>query len=309
MAAARKSASVLPFGKRTMQRLRLDFLRRGFRVASRVAPRGAAWGAEFLFRTPPRWERTAWERRTLSEASFAFLPTKTGRIATWRWGESGPVVFLVHGWGGHAGRLARFGPALRQAGFSVVSFDAPAHGLSDGLHCSLPEFVLSLRTLAERFGSPSGVVAHSLGAVAATVALREGLELPRAVFLAPPADCERHSERFAHQLLSLPDDVCDAMKRRLARRYSFEWPDLSISCLAPRMTARLLVFHDRGDTKVPFKDAEAIVRAWPGAELIPTLGFGHHRILRHPDVVRRTALFLQGRPSFLPIDRLSAAGS
>src|SRR5947207_12549773 len=216
MPAARKSASVLPFGKRTLQRLRLDFLRRGFRVASRVVPRGAAWGAELLFRTPPRWERTAWERRTLSEASFAFLPTKSGRIATWRWGDSGPVVFLVHGWGGHAGRLARFGPALRQAGFSVVSFDAPAHGLSDGLHCSLPEFVLSLRTLAERFGAPSGVVAHSLGAVATAVALREGLELPRAVFLAPPADCEKHSERFARQLPSLPAHVFARMEQRPA---------------------------------------------------------------------------------------------
>jgi pimeloyl-ACP methyl ester carboxylesterase len=309
MAAARKSASVLPFGKRTMQRLRLDFLRRGFRVASRIAPRGAAWGAELLFRTPPRWERTACERRTLSEARFEFVTTKKGRVATWRWGDSGPLVVLVHGWGGHAGRLARFGPALRQAGFSVVSFDVPAHGLSDGLHCSLPDFVRSLHALARHFGPPSGVVAHSLGAVATTIALREGLALPRAVYLAPPADCEKYSERFAQLFLSLPDDVCDAMKGRLARRYSFEWPDLSISSLAPAMTARLLVFHDRGDTKVPFKDGEAIVRAWPGAELIPTLGFGHHRILRHPDVVRRTALFLQGRPSFLPIDRLSAAGS
>jgi hypothetical protein len=308
MAAARKPASILPFGNRTMQRLRLDFLRRGFRVASRVAPRGAAWGAELLFRTPPAWERTAWERRTLYEATFAFVTTKTGRLATWRWGDSGPVVFLVHGWGGHAGRLARFGPALRQAGFSAVSFDAPAHGMSDGLHCSLSEFVRSIHALARHFGSPSGVVAHSLGAVATTIALREGLELPRAIFLAPPADCEKYSERFA-QHLSISDDVRDAMKQRLARRYSFEWPDLSICSLARTMCARLLVFHDRGDTKVPFKDGEAIVRAWPGAELIPTLGFGHHRILRHPDVVRRTTLFLQGRPSFLPIDRLSAAGS
>jgi pimeloyl-ACP methyl ester carboxylesterase len=308
MAAARKSASVLPFGNRTLQRLSLDFVRGGFRAASRVSPRITAWGAEFLFRTPPRWDRSPWERRTLADASFEFVVTRKGRLATWRWGTSGPLVFLVHGWGGHAGRLARFAPALTAAGYSVVSFDAPAHGLSDGLHCSLPEFVQSLRTLQDRFGAPYGVVAHSLGAAAATVAFADGFRADRAVYLAPPADCEKYSERFA-SYLALPDPVRERMKRRLARRYAFEWDDLKICALAAKMAARLLVFHDRGDTKVPFKDGEAIARAWPGAELIPTLGYGHHRILRNADVVRRTSLFLQGRPSFLPIDRLSAAGS
>jgi pimeloyl-ACP methyl ester carboxylesterase len=306
--AARKPAAVVPFGNHRFQKLRVDFARTGFRVASRVFPGAAAWGAEFLFRTPPQWERTAWERRVLAEAAFEFVPTKHGRLATWRWGTSGPVVFLVHGWGGHAGRLARFAPALQQAGFSVVSFDAPAHGMSDGLHCSLPEFVDALQLLTRHFGTPAGAVAHSLGAAAITLALKRGFDLPRAVFLAPPANCERYSERFA-QFLSIPEGVRDAMKRRLERRYAFVWSDLNLCALAPTMSARLLVFHDRGDTKVPFKEGEAVVRAWPGAELIPTLGFGHHRILRHPDVVRRSTLFLQGRPSFLPIDRLSAAGT
>jgi pimeloyl-ACP methyl ester carboxylesterase len=288
--------------------VRLDVLRRGFRTASRLAPHATAWGAEILFRTPPRWDRTASERRCLADAVFEFVPTKRGRLATWRWGDAGPVVLLVHGWGGHAGRLTRFAPALQRAGFTAVSFDAPAHGLSDGLHCSLPEFVESLRVLAGHFGAPAGVIAHSLGAAAATVAMADGLSIPRAVFLAPPADCEQGADGFA-AFLTLPDDVRDAMKRRLTARYAFTWRDIRVAELAPRMTSRLLVFHDRGDTRVPFKDGEAVVAAWPGAEIIPTLGFGHHRILKNADVVRRTSLFLQGRSSFLPIDRLSATGA
>jgi len=182
VAAVRKSPSVLPFGNRKLQRLGLDFLRGGFRVASRVTPAAAAWGAEFLFRTPPRWDRTVRERRALAEGRFSLVKTPRGRLATWRWGD-GPPVFLVHGWGGHAGRLARFAPVLRDAGFSVISFDAPAHGLSDGLHCSLPEFVDAILALADRVGAPAGIVAHSLGAAAATVALGRGLSTPRAVFL------------------------------------------------------------------------------------------------------------------------------
>ena len=308
MARNQKPGTVLPFGNRTLQRVSIDVLRRGFRAASRLAPGATAWGAEVLFRTPPRWDRTASERRSLGEAVFAFVPTRTGRLATWRWGDKRPVVLLVHGWGGHAGRLSRFAPALSRAGFTVVSFDAPAHGLSDGLHCSLPEFVDSLRLLADHFGPPAGVVAHSLGAAAATVAMSQGLAMPRAVFLAPPADCEKGADGFA-SFLTLSDEVRHAMKSRFTARYRFTWPDVCVAALAPRMTSRLLVFHDRGDRRVPFKDGEAIVAAWPGAELIPTLGFGHHRILRNADVVRRTSLFLQGRTSFLTIDRLSATGA
>jgi pimeloyl-ACP methyl ester carboxylesterase len=138
--------------------------------------------------------------------------------------------------------------------------------------------------------------------------MADGLSIPRAVFLAPPADCEQGADGFA-AFLTLPDDVRDAMKRRLTARYAFTWRDIRVAELAPRMTSRLLVFHDRGDTRVPFKDGEAVVAAWPGAEIIPTLGFGHHRILKNADVVRRTSLFLQGRSSFLPIDRLSATGA
>src|SRR5207244_3856457 len=101
-------------------------------------------------------------------------------------------------------------------------FDAPAHGLSDGLHCSLPEFVDAIRALAAHYGTPSGIVAHSLGAAATAVAFRGGLASTRAVFLAPPADCEKYSERFA-SFLSLSEPVREAMKRRLKSRYRFEW--------------------------------------------------------------------------------------
>jgi pimeloyl-ACP methyl ester carboxylesterase len=307
MPAARKPSSVLKFGSRSFQRFRMELLRGGFRFAGRVTPAAAAWVAEVLFRTPPRCGRSKAELDTLAQGTFEAIPFGGGRLATWRWGE-GPAVFLVHGWGGHAGRLARFAPALQNAGFSVIAFDAPAHGVSGGWQCSLPEFVHAIHSMAQRFGNPAGIVAHSLGAAASILALQEGLSAERAVFLSPPAECEKYSERFGH-FLALPAPVREAMKSRLARRYSFRWEDLRMCELAPRMTARLLVFHDRGDTKVPFKDGAAIVRAWPNAELVPTLGYGHHRILRHADVVRRTALFMQGRTSFLPIDRLSAAGS
>jgi hypothetical protein len=62
--------------------------------------------------------------------------------------------------------------------------------------------------------------------------------------------------------------------------------------LAPRMRAPLLVFHDRGDTEVPFTDGAALAQLWPNARLEPTTQLGHQRILRDRDVVARTVAFL-----------------
>jgi pimeloyl-ACP methyl ester carboxylesterase len=49
--------------------------------------------------------------------------------------ESGParedVVLLAHGWGGCVYTFAELIPALTTAGYRVISFDLPGHGLSD----------------------------------------------------------------------------------------------------------------------------------------------------------------------------------
>jgi hypothetical protein len=58
----------------------------------------------------------------------------------------------------------------------------------------------------------------------------------------------------------------------------------------------MLVFHDGRDGKIPFRDGEEIVRAWPNAELVQTRGLGHHRILRDRRVIAHAVAFLGNAP-------------
>ena len=60
------------------------------------------------------------------------------------------------------------------------------------------------------------------------------------------------------------------------------------------MKAKLLVIHDRRDMKVPIRDGEALVKAWPGARLMATEGFGHHKILKDTPVIEQAVAFLAG---------------
>ncbi|MEO8585699.1 MAG: alpha/beta fold hydrolase [Acidobacteriota bacterium] len=219
------------------------------------------------------------------------MPFRGGDLVAWSWGE-GPRVLLVHGWGGHAGRLTSFVDPLVAAGLSVVAFDAPGHGKSPGRWCTLPDFVEAILAVADSTGPVSAVVAHSMGATACALALRSGLGAGRAVLIAPPANPEHYVAKFA-RFFGIPAPTRDSMKMRLASRYGTRWQDLRIDGPGPT-GCRLLVFHDGRDPTVPVRDGLAVVRGWRDASLVLTSGLGHHRILREPGVVSNAITFLSG---------------
>jgi pimeloyl-ACP methyl ester carboxylesterase len=121
------------------------------------------------------------------------------------------------------------------------------------------------------------VVAHSMGSAAAAIAMKRGLPARAAVFLAPAADPTAWTTRFA-SVVGASDAVIGRMTRSFERKFGYRWTDFNVPRVAaPLMTAPLLVFHDEDDPEVPKTDGEAIVRAWPGAELVSTRGLGHKR--------------------------------
>jgi pimeloyl-ACP methyl ester carboxylesterase len=199
---------------------------------------------------------------------------------------------LAHGWGGRAGRFSSIAGALVEAGFRVVLFDAPAHGASMGRQASLPQFARALREVGAAVGPAHGLVGHSLGGAAVSLALGQGLPARRAVLLAAPADVFLFSRAFA-QHLRIPPRARDVMQHNLETRLQFRWEELHIPTLARTLKTPALIIHDVHDSDVPYAHGEEIARTWPGAELYTTTGLGHRALLRNPEVIRRTISFLQ----------------
>lgn len=291
------------FRRRRVRRVLLRAIRRSFPRLARLAPSLSARLAEILFRMPPpRCPRLKREQRTLDGGDFSRTPFLAGTLPTWRWG-TGPAVLLVHGWGGHAGRLTPFVRPLMKAGFSVVAFDAPGHGIARGRVSSLPEFVAAIRVLEQAHGLFHAVIGHSLGAAAAALAVRDGFGAQRLVLLAPPSDLEKYTGRFA-RILRIPPTIRDSMKERLEKRFQIRWAELRIGGLRASSDVSLLIFHDRRDVHVPFGDGVEISNGWPNARLVRTRGLGHHRIVRDARVISRAVAFLAG-----PARELDISGS
>jgi pimeloyl-ACP methyl ester carboxylesterase len=279
-----------PRQKRLAQ-IKLSLIRRTFPALGKVSVDLASRWAERLFRTPPRGVRLPAERRALREGrpfSFSF---RGRRIAGWRWGESPRSILLVHGWGGHAGRLSKFVGPLLDAGFSAIALDSPAHGDSGGRQTGLPDIAGCLIAAEKAVGPFAGAIGHSAGAAACVLAIRQGLDVSRAVLLAPATNPEEFSGRFA-RALRIPDAVREKMKERLEVHHGWRWPDLRLVACVPERPVPLLIFHDERDHAVRLRDGEAIVRVWRGATIVRTRGLGHHKILRDPAVIASSVAFL-----------------
>ena len=270
----------------------MTLLRGGFRILSSVSTSAASRVAFEVFRTPRRFRTPPRERELLAGATpFEVRLDRSTTVRAWRWGQ-GPVVLLAHGWEGRGSQMATFAAPLVRAGFSAIAWDAPGHGRSTGRQSSLPHFAWAIRRVAETVGPVHGVIAHSLGCAAATVALRDGVSIPRAAFIAPPLNPADYTRQFG-AMFGLGDDVVQGLLDRVEERFLRKWEDFSLEAIAPAMRTPLLVVHDRDDTETAWDGGARLAELWPGARLMTTERLGHRRVLREERVIEEVIRFIR----------------
>jgi pimeloyl-ACP methyl ester carboxylesterase len=255
-----------------------------------------AWGelAASVYLHPRREGRKVpREMGYLRTARRVTLATSAGGLAAWWWGRDGAaLVGLLHGWEGHGAQLGAFAAPLVEAGFRVLTFDAPGHGDSPGDECSGPLIGRLIVEIAREVGAFHGFVAHSMGAAAAATAATHGARPKGMVFLAPPLSQAERIERMSTKMRLSPEVVqafCAAIVRRTG--LSLEESDMHHAArLAP---CPLLVMHDPDDTEASYEATGGFVAEWPGARLVPCPGRGHVRIMSTPEVVRQGVEFLR----------------
>ncbi|MEO8389513.1 alpha/beta hydrolase [Polaromonas sp.] len=269
----------------------------GLGASEQLWPALAVRAAYRLFGTPlpPKWvsRRKKWspdwhiEQWPFEDASVTVYSRPVA--------PSGPVVLLVHGWGGHAGQMLALAQTLGAQGLRPVLVEMPAHGRSRGAVSNLPQFARVLEYVTARLQQQGhtlrAVVAHSLAANAGAYAASRGLAADRLVLLAPPASPLEYTRLFAH-VFGLRESTRAAMQRRIEAREGILMPQFEPAMVGPRIALPTLVVHDRHDSINRFADGVAYSEAIAGARLFPTEGLGHRKILKDDEVLRQVAAFL-----------------
>ena len=250
------------------------------------------WFTVFKIKTKP-WVAEFWA--SADETLDLRVDDVTIPLSLW---GSGPLVVLMHGWSGSGTQYRHFIPVLVAAGFRVACFDAPEHGRNPGRKTHMLRFSASLLSIQSQLGPIDCVVAHSLGAMAATFSLRQGLTPQRMVLVAPHLDVQKMFETYSDLL---------SMRPRLAQRFhdkigegmaalmpgSDPWDILVPEKLLGHPKLNGMLVYDHEDPEVSIQQFEAMVGFWRDCTVHSTRGLGHNRILKDDTVIDAIADYLK----------------
>lgn len=206
-----------------------------------------------------------------------------GRVG-WSIGD-GPLVLMVHGWGGRGVQLAVLAHRLATEGYRCVFFDAGGHGDSRAEGVGFDTFIEDTSSLTRIVGEPVRAwIGHSAGALGMMAARKlRGLSADCYVCVCAPRYPYVPIETLERRL-AVTDEVLSHVKTILAAQFATTWEDLEQNAAFHPDPKPLLLAYDRGDERVRHHDADAIAAIWQGAEILKTDGHGHNKILQAPEL-------------------------
>ena len=250
--------------------------------------------AAFFFAKPFRYKFQDREIPILSQAQKSSVNIKSlGKtIYCYHWKGRGPKVILVHGWSGRATNFYKIIEALIDLNCDVYAFDAPAHGKSRGVTTNLPEFIVCLETLLNRWGPFDVILGHSGGGFSSAYVCAHRSEIKKLILISPFDQSMDLFEKY-YELIGLGKKAQKLMYTYFFRKTNKDVSEFSSSISAQSINAKTLIIHDENDKEVELYNSINVNKNLKNGELIVTKGLGHRRILRTDTVIDKIVSFLK----------------
>ena len=258
-----------------------------------ISPKLATIFAAKLFTTPikhkiPKRELTM---DTKSDKEKMWIPSIKKEIQVYHYGKAEKKILLVHGWSGRGTQLVKIADELLEMGFKIVSFDAPAHGKSKGSTSLMPEFIASILELEKQFGPFEFAIGHSLGGMSILNAVKQKLNIKKAVIIGSGDVIQDIIEDFINKL-QLKPKIAIMLKNHFEKKYGESMENYSSHTAAKEVKIPILIIHDKNDDDVPVIAAYNIQKHSPNSELLITEGWGHRKILGETKVIEKIKEFI-----------------
>jgi len=149
------------------------------KIFASISPKLSVLFSAKLFTTPikHRTPKREMEMEKKSIQKLIKIPVINKKVMTYEYGKSDKKILLSHGWSGRGTHLFKIADELVKSGYSIVSFDAPAHGKSPGKTTIMSEFIETILEVEKQFGPFEGAVGHSLGGMSLLNATKKGLAI------------------------------------------------------------------------------------------------------------------------------------
>jgi pimeloyl-ACP methyl ester carboxylesterase len=221
-----------------------------------------------------------------------FIPSINKEIVVYHYGKAEKRILLVHGWSGRGTQLVKIADELISLGYSIISFDAPAHGKSKGNSTIMIEFIASILELEKQFGPFEFAIGHSLGGMSILNAIRENLKVKKAVIIGSGDIIQDIIDDFIKKL-KLKPEIGIKLRDYFEEKYEVKMDYYSASNAAKEISIPVLIIHDENDEDVNVKAAYNIKENINISELMITKNLGHRKILGNTEVIKRIVEFIK----------------
>lgn len=255
-----------------------------------LSPTRAGRQAFLVFSKVRRGRVQPVQRDYLQAARHSVESVGEHRIQTYQWPGDGPVVLLVHGWESNTFRWRNLIGHLRDAGFHVVAFDAPAHGYSSGTYMHVPMYAECVEHMVQQF-QPRYIVGHSVGGMTALYHAHRhpNDRVEKIVTIGSPSEYYGFMEEF-QRIVGFNKRVMQALDQFIYGEFGYHTHEFSTSRFVEGNPKKGLILHDKSDPVTPFHASERVHDAWRESVLVPTEGLGHS--MHQEAVNKRIVAFL-----------------
>ena len=247
-----------------------------------------------LFTTPIKHKvpKRELEMDTKSIKKTINVPDIDKNIITYQYGTSERKILLVHGWSGRGTQLFKIADALLKIGYSTVSFDAPAHGKSQGTTTIMSEFIHSILEIEKQFGPFEIAIGHSLGGMSVLNAIKDGLKVDKTIIIGSGDIVQDILDEFTSKL-GLKPEMSIKLRDYFEDKYEVKMDDFSAYKAAQKVQIPVLVIHDNDDPEVSVKAGIHIYKNLEKGVLFLTDGLGHRKILGNQNVINKIITFIK----------------
>jgi predicted alpha/beta-fold hydrolase len=247
-----------------------------------------------LFTTPIKHKipKRELEMNSKSTSFSVLIPKINKQVILYQYGESEKKVLLVHGWSGRGTQLCKIADELLKAGYSTVSFDAPAHGKSPGKTAIMTDFIETILEIDKNFGPFEAAVGHSLGGMTLLNSFKNGLALNHLAIIGSGDIVTDILKDFVAKL-ELKPIISTQLRLYFEKKYGVEMDNYSGYKSAMDIPIPVLVIHDKNDPEVPVAAGINIHKHLKNGELFLTEGLGHRKILGNHLVIEKVIDFIK----------------
>lgn len=258
-----------------------------------ISPKLATLFVAKLFVTPIKYRipKRELHMEQKSKQTKLFVPSINKKINIYEYGTNEKKILLVHGWSGRGTQLVKIADELLTLGYSTISFDAPAHGKSEGKTTIMTEFIASILEIEKQFGPFEFAIGHSLGGMSILNAIKQNLNVKKAVIIGSGDIIQDIIDDFIKKL-QLKPKIGLLLKNHFERNFGEPMENYAASFSAKSVNIPVLIVHDENDDDVNVKAAYNIHKNLKNSTLIMTEKLGHRKILGDEKVIIEIKKFL-----------------